>query len=335
MKNKFIRVILALALTLGFVATPHVASEAASIFIATVRVEDVNGKPVPNVELMVTSLSAGGTALGVTVVTNAKGEAKAQVYPGEYRLYITLGERCFDIYGATTGFVDKSDPVILLETPALRNFKFKLVSEAGLPLANQQVSLWGAQYEMGFYCGQTNDRTDINGVATVKAFALDMSKYLDPTYTHYEQMRNAIAFVNPFDNVQVMVQIPFEEWVDGYAEVVVEDVPSINVKAPTQVYPNSYFNIYGTIMNADGTASNAALRTSAPTRSYYKTALLWKRELVKGRWSQWKQVKSVRVDARGKALFTKIKIKYTSQFQIRGHSYSLGAKTIQIKVKAK
>ena len=335
MKNKFIRIVLALALTLGFVATPHVASEAASIIIATVRVADVNGKPVPDVELMVTSQSASGTALGVTVVTNSKGEAKAQVYPGDYRLYVSLGERCFDVYGGITGYVDRSDPVILLETPALRNFKFKLVSEAGLPIANQQVSLWGAQYEMGFYCGQTNDRTDINGIATVKAFALDMSKYLDPTYTHYEQMRNAIAFVNPFDNVQVMLQVPFEEWEDGYAEVVVEDVPSIDVKAPSQAYPNTYFNIYGTIMNADGTASNASVKKAAPVRSFYRTALLWQRELIKGRWSQWKQVKSVRVDLRGKALFTKVKIKNTSQFQVRGNAFSLGTKVALVKVKAK
>jgi hypothetical protein len=335
MKNKIARIFVSLALTLGIVGTANVSSEASSIFVATVRVADVNGKPIPNTELVVSSESAKGVALGVTVVTNSKGEARAQVYPGQYRLYVSLGDRCFLPPGLISGSVDKSNPLILLETPPLRDYKFKLVSEAGLPIANQQVSLWGAQYEMGFTCGQTIDRSGTDGTAVVRAFALDLAKYLDPNFSNYEQMRSAMVFVNPIDNVQVVVKVPFEEWADGYALVVVEDVPSIAVTAPSQVYKNAYFNVYGTITNADGKVSAASAAKSAPARSVFKTALLWKRSFVKGSWSSWTQVKSVLVDGKGSVKFTKIAIKTTTQFQIRGKAFSLGGKTIQVRLKAR
>ncbi len=335
MKNKFIRALLALALTLGFVATPHVASEAASIFIATVKIADVEGRPVSGTTFNVTTYSPKGATLWIEATTNSRGEAKVQVYPGEYRLDVFMGLRCFMLPEVQTGIIDKSDPNIYLQTPKLRNFKFQLLTESGLPIPNQQVSLVSPKFEDGFYCGQTIDKSDINGVVTIYTFALDMSKYLDDNYPNVEQMRTAFVYIQPFDNVWVTQLVDFEEWIDGYAEVVVEDVPSLTTKAPTEVSPNSYFNIYGTIMNADGTASNASVKKAAPVRSFYRTALLWQRELIKGRWSQWKQVKSVRVDSRGKALFTKIKIKNTSQFQVRGNAFSLGTKVALVKVKAK
>jgi hypothetical protein len=301
--------------------------------------KDVDGRPVASRGAVVYS----SDGLTTFVTSDAQGKFRTQVRNGE--ITIQLGGGWGTYTQDRTINLTSSDTEISIIFPRLKTYTVNVKDSNGVGVANIQTSICAGDHGsvtqsdgqvLTFLTQcQLDGWSNESGKTSITGFELANQNYLtDRDWNKNGEIDGLITYYYPFEGVQLVVYTEMSDWSDGLVDIVLPDVPSIDVIASSQMNQGESSSIQ---ISLDSPIAPLALRSITQTSiSNYSGSqvTIWSRNFENSKKpGAWIQGKTATVKASGVAVFS-VSPSKTSQFQIRGTSLSASSKSFTIRVKA-
>ena len=312
------------------------ASAATPIRVIDGIFKDVDGTPVVGVEAQVYS----SDGLITFVTSDNLGKFRTQVRNGQIRI---LG---FGTSGYTINLAS-SDTEISIIFPRQKTYTVNVLDSNGNGVAGVQTSILGGDPGSitqkdsqvlkfnGVAVTNNNAFTNADGRGYIYGFELANQNYnRNWDWTSDGNNDAMVTYYRPFENVQLSIFTPMSDWADGNADIVLPDVPSIEVIAPSQLTQGESSLVQ---ISLESPIAPLALRSIAPAlASDYSgsNVTIWSRNFENSKKpGTWTQGRTAIVNGSGVAAFS-VSPSKTTQFQIRGASLSASSKPFTVRVKA-
>jgi hypothetical protein len=312
------------------------ASAATPIRVVNGIFKDVDGTPVVGVEAQVYS----SDGLITFVTSDGEGKFRTQVRNGQIRI-LAYGTSGYTINLAS------SDTKISIIFPRQKTYTVNVLDSNGNGVAGVQTSIIGG--DPGSVTQIDNQVLKFNGVAVTNNNAFTNAGGRGYIYGIELATQNynsnwdwtsdgnndaMVTYYRPFENVQVSIFTPMSDWADGNADIVLPDVPSIEVTASPQINQGESSSIQSSL---DSPVAPLELRSVLPVvvSDYSGSKVtVWARDFVnQSKPGNWIKGKTASINAKGTAAFS-VSPSKTTQFQIRGTSLSASSKPFTVRVKA-